>query len=121
MKLMSIGIPAAGLRRNGLLLSLFVLLLWPGISRAEIRLPRIFQDNMVLQRDQEVRIWGIAAASEKIHLEFKHKTYSTEAGKDGKWEIKLPPQPAGGPWTLVLQGRSEERRVGKERRHRWQR
>lgn len=104
MKLMSIGIPAAGLRRNGLLLSLFVLLLWPGISRAEIRLPRIFQDNMVLQRDQEVRIWGIAAASEKIHLEFKHKTYSTEAGKDGKWEIKLPPQPAGGPWTLVLQG-----------------
>jgi sialate O-acetylesterase len=55
---------------------------------------------VVLQRNEELKIWGWAAANEKVKLIFKAKEYFTTADNLGKWIIKLPKQAAGGPYQL---------------------
>lgn len=73
---------------------------------AAVKLPKIFQSHMVLQRDKPVSIWGWAEAGEKIRVDFKGKSYSTVASPDGKWKTEIPAQPAGGPYTLTIQGQN---------------
>ncbi len=69
---------------------------------AQIKLPRIISDGMVLQRDTKVNIWGWASPKEKIELDFKGKKYNTTTAEDGKWSIQLPSQKAGGPYEMTL-------------------
>lgn len=73
------------------------------ITKANVKLPVLFQSNMVLQRDKPCKIWGTAANGEKVSLSFKDEVY-TPLTVNGKWELKLPAQPAGGPYTIIIQG-----------------
>ena len=61
---------------------------------------------MVLQRDAPLKVWGWASAGEKITVRFKNKAYKTTTGADGQWQVKLPPTPAGGPFTMDIAGKS---------------
>ncbi len=74
---------------------------------ANISLPKIFGDNMVLQRDKPLRIWGWAAAGEKVTVQFHQQKKNTKADKTGKWEILLTPEAAGGPHQLIVQGKNK--------------
>ncbi|MDH6309933.1 sialate O-acetylesterase [Dysgonomonas sp. PFB1-18] len=65
-------------------------------SEAKVRLPKLVSDGMILQRDQPVKIWGWADASENITVTFLGKTYKTKADKTGNWSVTLPAQQAGG-------------------------
>ncbi|KAA0988854.1 sialate O-acetylesterase [Dyadobacter aurulentus] len=76
---------------------------------AQIRLPRLISDNMVLQRDQPITVWGWAAPKEKVTVIFKNKTRSAVAGADGKWSIELPAQPAGTGFEMLVKGKNEVR------------
>ena len=58
---------------------------------AEVRLAPIFADNMVLQRDMQVPVWGTAAKGEKVTVSFAGQEKSAVAGDDGKWMLKLDP------------------------------
>ncbi|WP_338841001.1 sialate O-acetylesterase [Flavobacterium ginsenosidimutans] len=69
---------------------------------AQIKLPRLISDGMILQRDTKVNIWGWASPKEKIELDFKGKKYNTTTAEDGKWSIQLPLQKAGGPYEMTL-------------------
>jgi len=69
---------------------------------AQIKLPRLISDGMVLQRDVKINIWGWASPNEKIELNFKGKKYNTTTAQDGKWSIQLPSQKAGGPYEMTL-------------------
>ncbi|WP_289665525.1 sialate O-acetylesterase [Flavobacterium panacagri] len=71
---------------------------------AQIKLPRLISDGMILQRDTKVNIWGWASANENIELDFKGKKYKTIASEDGKWSIQLSSQKAGGPFEMTLKG-----------------
>ncbi len=71
---------------------------------ARVKLPRLFSDNMVLQRGKPIPIWGWAAAKEKITIQLKGQTKTTITGADGKWKIYLNPIAAGGPYKLKVQG-----------------
>lgn len=77
-----------------------------GFLFAEVNLPKIFSDNMVLQRGKELRIWGNADAGEKVSVSMGAQKESTRANKEGKWEIKLSPYKAGGPHKLVVKGQN---------------
>ncbi|HXB43799.1 MAG TPA: sialate O-acetylesterase [Puia sp.] len=90
--------------KKGYLLPL-VLLSWAG-SFANVRLPKIFSDNMVLQRNQPIPVWGWADAKEKITLQFNKQTKIITASKDGRWLVKLDPEPEGGPYQLVVKGKT---------------
>jgi len=83
------------------------LLLSHALCVAQLRLPRLISDGMVLQRDQSLRLWGWASPQEKVSLLFKNKQYKTQADATGNWEIKLPAQPAGGPFDLLFRGQNE--------------
>jgi sialate O-acetylesterase len=58
-------------------------------AEAEVRVPKILGDNMLLQRDRAVPIWGMAAAGEKVTVSFGGQTKSAVAGADGKWRVDL--------------------------------
>jgi len=73
-------------------------------STAQVKLPRLIRDSMVLQRDTKLNIWGWAAKGEKVDIKFNGKTYKTKTGADGKWLIVLPSQKAGGPFTMDIIG-----------------
>jgi len=92
------------LKRFLLFLGLFVIA-FP-VMRAEVRLPHLIGSHMVLQRNQELRIWGWANRMEKVTVHLNDAVESTRAGLDGKWTITLPPQEAGGPHTMKIRGRN---------------
>jgi len=83
---------------------LLLLSLWLASSpiSAQVKLPRLIRDSMVLQRDSKLILWGWAAKEEKLSIKFNGKTYKTKAGTDGKWQIVLPPMKAGGPYTMDI-------------------
>jgi sialate O-acetylesterase len=84
----------------------FLLMFAAIASRAEVRLPHLIGDNMVLQRDQELRIWGWADRGEKVTVHFNGAVESTRARKDGTWLITLPAMEAGGPYPMKVRGRN---------------
>jgi sialate O-acetylesterase len=61
---------------------------------------------MVLQRNQELRIWGWADRGEKVTVHLNEAVESTRCGKDGKWLITLPAMEAGGPYAMKIRGRN---------------
>ncbi|MCR4030767.1 MULTISPECIES: sialate O-acetylesterase [Flavobacterium] len=69
---------------------------------AQIKLPRLISDGMILQRDTKTNIWGWASPNENIELDFKGKKYKTTTSEEGKWSIQLPSQKAGGPFEMTL-------------------
>lgn len=73
-------------------------------ARADVKLPNVFSDHLVLQRSQPVPVWGTAAAGEKVTVRFRDQEQSATAGADGKWLVKLAPLTAGGPDKLVVAG-----------------
>lgn len=81
-------------------LTLCLLLAISGL--AQVRLPALIRDSMILQRDASVNIWGWAAANEKVTVQFNNKTYKTKASANGQWRITLPATPAGGPYTMDI-------------------
>jgi len=73
--------------------------------RAELKLPAIIGDHMVLQQKQTDPIWGWDSPGTKITATFAGKTYSTTAEADGKWIVKLAPMPANAtPQVLSITG-----------------
>jgi sialate O-acetylesterase len=80
----------------------FVLL---SIARAELKLPGVISDHMVLQQWQTNCIWGWDAPGTKITVSFGDQTRSATAAADGRWMIKLSPMPANAtPRTLAVNG-----------------
>ena len=73
---------------------------------ANVSLPAIFTDNMVLQRDTEVRIWGWAKPLEKVAVQasWSKDILRTVADKFARWEVMLPTPGAGGPFEITVQG-----------------
>lgn len=75
---------------------------------AELKLPAIIGDHMVLQQKQSNPVWGWDAPGTKVTISFAGQDYSAVAGSDGKWMVKLAPQPAN--WTpqvLSISGTSK--------------
>lgn len=70
---------------------------------ADLKIPGIFGDNMVLQRDVPVPIWGGAESGEKVIIKFKNQEKSVITGIDGKWMIRLEPMKASSePCELII-------------------
>ncbi|MBQ2722671.1 MAG: hypothetical protein IJF70_07155, partial [Opitutales bacterium] len=61
---------------------------------AEIKIPSIFGDNMLLQRNSNVKIWGKADANAKFDVEFASQKKSTQADANGNWSLRLDKMPA---------------------------
>lgn len=77
---------------------------------AKITLPHIFSDNMVLQRNEKVLLWGWASPNEEITIRtsWDDKAYSTKTSLTTKWKIEMVTPNAGGPFSIVFSGAENE-------------
>jgi len=82
--------------------SIFMLLLIAPTGYCEVHLPKLVGDGMILQREAPVTIWGWASVGEKVALHYNDQSFNTVTGKDEKWQITLPAQKAGGPFTMKI-------------------
>jgi len=78
----------------------------PGIVTADVSLPWVFGDHMVLQRDADVPVWGTAQSGEKVTVEMAGITASGTADRSGAWRVNLSPMSAGGPHVMTIKGRN---------------
>lgn len=69
---------------------------------SEVTLPKLFEDGMVLQRDQKISVWGKGVPNEKVRVSIAGLLGSTEVNADSTWSIKLPASNAGGPYVLQV-------------------
>ncbi|UCD50434.1 MAG: hypothetical protein JSW27_23280 [Phycisphaerales bacterium] len=83
-------------------------LLLPAASWADIRLPAIVGDNMMLQAGEEAPLWGWADPGETVYLSvsWHRMERRTTADADGKWTISVKTPPAGGPYEITLKGKN---------------
>ncbi|MFP6871963.1 MAG: sialate O-acetylesterase, partial [Verrucomicrobiales bacterium] len=99
------------LSRANLLQTLFILavmVLAPIPAAADVRLPRIFGNHMVLQRGIKLPVWGWAEAGEKLTLTLTGRDLNIKvdatADGGGKWRLELPVLKAGGPYVMTVAG-----------------
>ena len=75
---------------------------------ADVKMPAIFSDNMVLQREIPLNVWGWTAPGEKVTVSFAGQTVSADADKDGNWAVKLKPVAINKtPQSLTISGKNE--------------
>lgn len=76
-------------------------------ARANVSLPDVISDGMVLQQKHRVPIWGTADANEAVTVRFAGQSKKTFASADGKWLVKLDPLSANAtPATMTISGRN---------------
>lgn len=73
---------------------------------ADVKLPALFSDHMVLQQGASVPVWGWAEPGEEITVTVQGQIRRAKAGNDGKWMVKFKKLKSGEPTTLVVEGKN---------------
>jgi sialate O-acetylesterase len=81
-----------------------LLLLCAGTSLANVRLPAVISDNMVLQQHAMAKLWGWCDPSETVYItaSWNNSRDSVKGTRDGNWQLSLPTPAAGGPYTIEI-------------------
>ncbi|MFV8342881.1 sialate O-acetylesterase [Flavobacterium sp. XS2P39] len=85
----------------------FLFLICCLLANANVRMPLLFSDGMVMQRNKAIPVWGWADANEKITVQFNKQTKTIKADKTGKWTVSLDSEKAGGPFELTITGKNK--------------
>ena len=93
------------IKRNCLAIGFSFLALCEG--DAQVKLPRLIRDSMILQRDSKINIWGWASNGERITVRFNNKSFRTTTDGSGKWMLQLPAMKAGGPYVMEISGKNK--------------
>ncbi len=88
--------------RHVLALALYLAIAVP--LQADVALPALFGNGMVIQRDVPVHVWGTADPGERVTVTFREREASSIAAPNGRWEVYLAPAEAGGPFSLSVIG-----------------
>lgn len=83
---------------------IFLLLLISVSAQAKVTLPKIFSDNMVLQRETAIPVWGWANSGENITVSLNKQTVAVVADQTGKWSVKLKAEKAATNLILKISG-----------------
>ena len=75
-------------------------------AQAEVRLPKVFSDHMVLQQQKPLTVWGWAQPGETVTVQFLAESKQAKANDRGEWKVVLSAVKAGGPHTLMVSGSS---------------
>ncbi|NIA16684.1 MAG: sialate O-acetylesterase [Nitrospiraceae bacterium] len=94
--------------RQGIALCIVCALLSVGAAWAEVNLPNVFGDHMVLQQAQAIPVWGTADPGEKVTVRLGKRRAKTTADADGRWMVKLRKLKAGKTRTLTVSGENNK-------------
>ena len=74
------------------------------VLNAEVKLPAIFSDNMVLQQQVNAAFWGNASpgSTVTVRTSWNKKAYTARADRDGNWKVKVSTPAAGGPYSVTV-------------------
>ncbi len=88
---------------------LVLLVISPCVLIAQVQLPSLFADNMILQRKSTPPIWGKSGKNAKISIRtsWNNKTYTATASAEGVWKMNVETGEAGGPYTITIKSGSE--------------
>lgn len=86
------------------LILIVCMLFYGNTADADVRLPGVFGDNMVLQCGREIPVWGWASPGERVNVTVDGKTATTVAGTDSTWSVKVGPLEPGGPYSFICAG-----------------
>ena len=75
-----------------------------GSTWADVTLPAIFSDHMVLQRHADIRVWGWADAGEEVSVSLGEDTQATTANRAGQWQVTLDARPSGDAMDMTITG-----------------
>jgi sialate O-acetylesterase len=80
------------------------LIIYSLITKAEIQLPSIFCNNMVLQQRSDVAIWGKAEPDKEVELvtSWNQQQYTTKSDQAGEWKLDIATPQAGGPYSIII-------------------
>jgi sialate O-acetylesterase len=85
--------------------SIVLLALIPAAAAsAEVTLPKVLSNHMVIQRDLPVHVWGMADPGEQVSITFRGETKSAATTRLGRWNVFLKPGAAGGPFEMTVKG-----------------
>jgi sialate O-acetylesterase len=88
-------------------LSILALVLGAFNMSADVKLPTIFGDHMVLQQDGKIPVWGWADPGEKVTVTIGSDHADSTAGSDGSWRVDLAPLPTNAtPVTMTVAGKN---------------
>ena len=90
-----------------LLLSALLAACLASTALADVKLPALFTDHMVLQQGQKNRVWGSADANEDVVVTIASQRHTAKADGQGKWQVTLESLPVGGPHTLSITGKNK--------------
>jgi sialate O-acetylesterase len=79
---------------------------WSASAVAAVKLPAVFGNNMVLQCDQSVPVWGWADKGEEVTVSVAGQTLSTKTDDHGRWKLTLDKLAATGPLEMIVKGSS---------------
>ncbi len=74
---------------------------------ADLKLPAVFGDHMVLQRDTPLPVWGWAEPGQTVTVALNNQTAEATANAEGRWRVDLNAMPAGGPYELTVTAGSD--------------
>jgi sialate O-acetylesterase len=82
------------------------LLMGAATAAADVKLPELISDNMVLQQGRQVAIWGTADAGEQVTVSLGEQKQSATADSSGNWKVELAPLKKGGPFEMTIAGKN---------------
>lgn len=87
----------------------YLLLLLVNVSFANVIVPALFSDHMVLQQNDDVKFWGWANPNEEVVIKasWSETAYKIKANNQAYWEIKVKTPNAGGPYIIKINGYNE--------------
>lgn len=75
-------------------------------AAADVRMPKVFTDDMMLQRDKPVRVWGWADAGEDVKVALSGKSAAAKADANGAWKVELPALKEGENLEMTITGKN---------------
>ncbi|MBN1377826.1 MAG: beta galactosidase jelly roll domain-containing protein [Gammaproteobacteria bacterium] len=92
-------------------ISLALLIVFASFAHAALELPLLFSDEMVLQRNQPIHVWGWSEPGSSIHVQLDQRNAKTKAAGNGSWHVYLPKFKAGGPYILSVDNGTDKRTI----------
>ena len=80
---------------------------------AQLKLPVLFSDNMILQQQSDVAVWGWDSPLKKISVStsWNNKIYTVQVNADGKWKLKIKTIAAGGPYSIEIKDNQTSKKI----------
>ena len=75
-------------------------------AASPFKLPDLFTSHMVLQQQKPIPVWGWTKPGEKVTVTMAGQTQTAKADRSGRWQVNLSPVAAGGPYTMIVSGKS---------------